>query len=80
MLSIFARNQSHESKNCPFCHDKHTKKNGRKLGKQQYQCLACRRQFLGGKRLNNQTLWTEYTQGKQTYKQLADKYSCSLKT
>lgn len=25
-------------------------------------------------------LWTEYTQGKQTYKQLADKYHCSLKT
>ncbi|MGP5495640.1 IS256 family transposase, variant Zn-binding type, partial [Psychrobacter celer] len=70
----------HESKNCPFCRDKHTKKNGRKLGKQQYQCLACRRQFLGGKRLNNQTLWTEYTQGKQTYQQLADKYHCSLKT
>ncbi|MGP5070718.1 IS256 family transposase, variant Zn-binding type [Psychrobacter faecalis] len=77
---MFARNQRHESKNCPFCRDKHTKKNGRKLGKQQYQCLACRRQFLGGKRLNNQTLWTEYTQGKQTYQQLADKYHCSIKT
>ncbi len=25
-------------------------------------------------------LWTEYTQGNQTYKQLADKYHCSLKT
>ncbi|MGO2120036.1 IS256 family transposase, variant Zn-binding type [Psychrobacter sp.] len=77
---MFARNQRHESKNCPFCREKHTKKNGRKLGKQQYQCLACRRQFLGGTRLNNQTLWTEYTQGKQTYQQLANKYHCSLNT
>ncbi|WP_301099523.1 hypothetical protein [Otariodibacter sp.] len=25
-------------------------------------------------------MWQEYTQGKQTYKQLADKYGCSLKT
>ncbi|WP_420230709.1 IS256 family transposase, variant Zn-binding type [Psychrobacter sp. ER1] len=79
-MSVFARNQRHESKNCPFCRDKHTKKNGRKLGKQQYQCLSCKRQFLGGIRLNNEALWTEYTQGKQTYKQLADKYHCSLKT
>lgn len=25
-------------------------------------------------------MWTEYTQGKQTYKQLANKYGCSIKT
>ncbi|WP_418789104.1 IS256 family transposase, variant Zn-binding type [Otariodibacter oris] len=56
------------------------KKNGYKSGKQQYKCLTCNRQFLGGKRLNNQILWQEYTQGKQTYKQLADKYGCSQKT
>ncbi|WP_455233767.1 transposase [Psychrobacter vallis] len=79
-MSVFARNQRHESKNCPFCREKYTKKNGRKLGKQQYQCLSCKRQFSGGTRLNNEALWTEYTQGKQTYKQLADKYHCSLKT
>lgn len=47
---------------------------------QQFKCLACGRHFRGGERINNSLLWIEYTSGKQTYQQLADKYSCSLKT
>lgn len=35
---------------------------------------------MGGIRLNPEVLWQEYTQGKQTYSQLAQKYGCSLKT
>lgn len=35
---------------------------------------------MGGNRINNEVLWEEYTQGKQTYSQLALKYNCSVKT
>jgi hypothetical protein len=35
---------------------------------------------LGGNRLVISELWKEYTKGKQTYKQLAKKYSCSKRT
>jgi len=45
-----------------------------------YKCWTCGKQFLGGIRLNNDALWTEYTEGKQTYNQLAKKYGCSIKT
>ena len=35
---------------------------------------------MGGNRLDNDTLWIEYTKGKQTYSQLAQKYHCSVRT
>lgn len=47
---------------------------------QRYKCLVCGRQFIGGARLDNEVLWREYTSGKQTYGQLADKYGCSTRT
>lgn len=31
-------------------------------------------------RLDSISIWQEYTQGKQTYFQLATKYNCSIKT
>jgi len=37
-------------------------------------------QFIGGIFLHPKDLWKEYTEGKQTYQQLADKYSCSTRT
>jgi len=40
----------------------------------------CGKQFIGGQRIENTQLWNEYTQGKQTYSQLAEKYNCSIKT
>lgn len=45
-----------------------------------YKCAHCGKQFLGGNRLNNTVLWEEYTTGKQTYSQLAQKYKCSVRT
>ena len=45
-----------------------------------YKCGNCGKQFLGGNRLDNKILWKEYVEGKQTYLQLAKKYSCSIKT
>jgi hypothetical protein len=47
---------------------------------QRFKCHVCGKQFIGGERINNQVLWQEYTQGKQTYHQLAHKYGTSLKT
>ena len=36
--------------------------------------------FLDKSRINSAIIWQEYTEGKQTYKQLALKYNCSQKT
>ncbi len=45
-----------------------------------YKCYVCKKQFAEGLRLNPASIWIEYTQGKQTYQQLADKYNCSKRT
>ena len=45
-----------------------------------YKCHVCGRQFVGGNRVNSKTVWEEYTKGKQTYNQLAEKHNCSTKT
>lgn len=45
-----------------------------------YKCYVCKKQFLGGNRINIDELWVEYSKGKQTYKQLAKKYNCSRRT
>lgn len=45
-----------------------------------YKCYICKKQFLGGNRINIDQLWVEYSKGKQTYKQLAKKYNCSRRT
>lgn len=48
---------------------------------QRYKCGACKRQFLGNKNNSEfQFVWIDYTKGKQTYKQLSEKYGCSQKT
>lgn len=49
-------------------------------GVQRYKCSLCGKQFLGGQRLDNDQIWKEYTQGKQTYAQLAERFHCSIKT
>ena len=54
--------------------------NGLKSGVQIYKCNDCHRQFLSEQRLDNKVLWQEYTEGKQTYSQLALKYGVSIKT
>lgn len=49
-------------------------------GVQRYKCAHCGKQFLGGNKLADDVLWKEYTEGKQTYSQLAQKYTCSVRT
>ena len=45
-----------------------------------YKCHACGKQFLGGERIDAVELWREYSELKQTYSQLAEKYGCSPRT
>ncbi len=45
-----------------------------------YKCYACGRQFISGYRISPRIIWDEYTKGKQTYEQLAEKYHCSKRT
>ena len=44
------------------------------------KCYGCGKQFSGGFRLNNATLFDEYIIGKQTYAQLSIKYGYTIKT
>jgi hypothetical protein len=55
-------------------------KYGLQNGNQRYKCANCKRVFIGGLRIDPNLIWIEYTEGKQTYKQLAFKYNCSVKT
>ena len=55
-------------------------KYGFQNGIQRFKCAACNKTFAVAKRINTNTVWQEYTEGKQTYLQLASKYGCSLKT
>jgi len=45
-----------------------------------YKCHVCGKQFIGGNRLDPNTIWREFREGKQTYNQLAKKYNCSRRT
>lgn len=42
--------------------------------------MSCHKRFSGGKKLNSNTLWRRYSEGKQSAAQLAAQYGCSLKT
>ena len=55
-------------------------KYGFQNGIQRFKCASCNKIFAVEQRINTDTVWQEYTEGKQTYLQLASKYGCSLKT
>ena len=58
----------------------HVVKNGQRKQVQPYKCKDRVRQCLGGKRRNKQQIITDYIEGKQTRKQLAEKYGVSIRT
>ena len=66
--------------NVLFCGSKQVKKNGTRDGKQRYKCTACNKRFSSGSKLDPNTLWQLYSDGKQTAAQLAEQHGCSLKT
>ena len=76
----FEPNQRFWIKKCKFCNSLITHKYGIRLGRQRYKCLDCKKVFTGGKQISVNFLWDEYTRGKQTYIQLANKYGCSKRT
>ncbi len=67
-------------KKCEKCSSTNLKKNGKFKGKQKYKCNSCNHQFIYKNKPKIDQIWSDYVYGKQTYKQLASKYSCSLKT
>ena len=68
------------NKKCIHCGSSITKKNGMVKGCQLYKCHAFGKQFLGGNRIDIPKLWHEYSELKQTYAQLAERYGCSART
>ncbi len=53
---------------------------GLRNGSQKYKCKSCGRQFLDRFRIDETRLYQEYLVGKQTLKQLSEKYRVSSKT
>ncbi|MFW9277480.1 transposase-like zinc-binding domain-containing protein [Glaesserella parasuis] len=49
------------------------KKHGIRNNIQRYKCNACNKTFTLKKKLNPISIWNDYSIGKQTYKQLAEK-------
>ena len=80
MLQGFNGNPRLWTKSCPFCNVKQIRKNGKRNGRQRYQCTSCNRHFDGGNRINSEALWKRYSAGKQTAQQLAEYYGCCRKT
>ncbi|WP_428981788.1 transposase, partial [Mannheimia indoligenes] len=64
-------------KNCPFCQSTNIKKHGKQNNIQRHYCNQCNKTFTFQKKLNAIQIWSDYTTGKQTYPQLAEKYHCS---
>ena len=73
---VWSKSNTLNKKKCFYCGKGFTKKNGLVKGVQLYKCGNCGKQFLGGNRISNQNLWSDYVFGKQTYIQLAEKYTC----
>nr|WP_157395375.1 hypothetical protein [Ursidibacter arcticus] len=69
-----------EQKNCPYCQNTVIHKHGLKNNIQRYKYPSCSKTFTFQKKLNYSDIWFDYSQGKQTYKELAIKYKCSVKT
>ena len=69
-------------KTCKKCGSFKIKKDGNMRGKQRYKCTSCWYVFQNSGRIkiDKQILREEYTRGKQTYKQLSNKYGVSVYT
>ena len=65
---------------CPACRGTHTVKNGKRQGVQLYVCKECGYQFRNGNRVDTDTLWSLYQDGKQTMAELAEKHRISQST
>lgn len=67
---------------CKKCGSCTVKKNGHKNNKQRYKCNTCGHVFQNSSRRKNnivKELWNQYCFGKQTYAELSQQYSMSMK-
>ena len=63
-----------------FCQYSPIQKYGKQNNLQRYKCLRYNKTFALKSKLNSEQIWLDYFLGKQTQKQLADKYHCSSRT
>ena len=68
------------SNKCFNCGPHATVKNRAKLHKQSYLCKSCGKQLTYRKQIDYQRLWREYVYGKQTIRQLSERYCVSHDT
>lgn len=62
------------NKTCKKCGLYSVKKNWKRNGKQKYKCNKCWYVFENKSRKRIKNLWLDYTEWKQTYNQLSEKY------
>ncbi len=65
---------------CPCCESTHTKKNGKRNGKQGYKCLDCGYQFRRKQLPCEEEIWNIYQENKQTISELSDMFNVSDST
>jgi len=67
------------NKNCKKCWSKETKKDWFKRWKQRYKCKNCGYVFQNKSRTRNRdVIWKDFSEWKQTYKQLSHQYWVSI--
>ena len=62
------------------CYPTRNKENGHRRSVQMYSCKDCGRQFQGGLRINNISLWNDYLTANRTISDLSTLYKCSERT
>ena len=67
-------------KKCEVCGSSHTVKNGVRKGVQLYKCQDCGHQFRAGSEVSECDLWDAYQQGKQTIRELSERFGKSVAT
>ncbi len=80
MFSTFGHIIIDMLKKCLFCGSSDVVKNGLRGQKQMYKCKSCGRKFTGGRRRSKSQVITEYVNGKQTLRQLSERYGVSIRT
>ena len=65
---------------CEVCGSSHTVKNGVRKGVQLYKCQDCGHQFRAGTVVSEEELWAAYQDGKQTIRELSERYKVSVST
>lgn len=72
---------SMQNKGCKKCWENKIKKKWFKRRKQRYKCLSCWYVFQNNSRTKQTSvIWKDFSEWKQSYKQLSSKYKISIPT